>query len=416
MPPETLLPVSDALERIVHTLEVTPAEEVPVSAAVQRVTAAPVHARRTQPPVAVSAMDGYAVRASDVAAVPVRLKRVGSAPAGSAWSGTLAAGQAVRIFTGGPVPDGADTIVIQENVDAEAERDGVWLTVREGAPAGRYIRPAGLDFRDGDRCIAAGRVLTARDVGLAAAMNVPWLMVRRRPRIAVLSTGDEVVRPGEPLGPNRIVSSNSYALAAFIHLCGGEPVVLGIAPDTVDGLQRLARDARGCDMLLTTGGASIGEHDLVRAALAPDRLGPDGLRVDFWRIAMRPGKPLIFGHLGGTPMLGFPGNPVSTLVCGLVFLKPAIEAMLGIAHEPHPPLRARLGCDLDANDRRQDYLRSTLASNGEGERVATPFDRQDSSMLRRLAQADCLVVRPAHDPARSAGEWVEIMELPPGGL
>ena len=416
MPPEPLLPVDAALERILAPLRLMPAEEVPVSAAAGRVTASPVQARRTQPPVAVSAMDGYAVRARDVATVPARLVRVGSAPAGGAYQGTVGPGEAVRIFTGGPVPDGADTIVIQENVDAEAERDGSRLTVREGAAPGRYIRPAGLDFSAGDMCIAAGRILTARDVGLAAAMNVPWLMVRRRPRIAILSTGDEIVRPGELCGPNQIVSSNSYALSAFVRQCGAEPLVLGIAPDTIEGVQDLARDARGADLLLTTGGASIGEHDLVRHALGPERLGPGGLRIDFWRIAMRPGKPLIFGHLGETPMLGFPGNPVSTLVCGMIFLKPAIERMLGVARGPAPAARARLGCDLAANDRRQDYLRATLASNDEGERVATPFDRQDSSMLRRLAEADCLVVRPAHDPPRRAGEWAEILELPPGGL
>ena len=395
-----------------------PGEEVSVDAALGRVLAEPARARRDQPPWAVSAMDGYAVRAADVASVPAALTRIGSAPAGRAFAGTVGPGEAVRIFTGGQVPDGADAIVVQEDADAEAERDGARIEVREGAPAGRYIRPAGLDFRAGETGVPAGRALTARDVGLAAAMNLPWLAVRRRPRVAILATGDEIARPGEELGPGRIVSSNGYALAALVRACGGEPVALGIAPDTVEGIQRMARGARGADLLLTTGGASVGEHDLIQAALGPEALGPDGLEVDFWRIAMRPGKPLIFGRIGGTPMVGLPGNPVSTLVCGLVFVRPAIEAMLGLERPAAPNPRARLARPLAANDRRQDYLRATLSTDAAGERVVDPFDRQDSSMLARLARADCLVPRPPRDPPRAAGEWMETLAFPtgPGGI
>ena len=411
MAADPLLPVVDALERILATIPLMAGEEAPVSAALGRVTAEPVRSRRTQPPVAMSAMDGYAVRAPDVATVPVTLTRVGSAPAGGSHDGTLEAGQTVRIFTGGPVPDGADAIVIQEDVDAESEHDGARITVRESASAGRYIRPAGLDFKAGDVGIAAGRAITARDVGLAAAMNVPWIIVRRRPKVAILATGDEIVRPGEPIGPNQIVSSNSYALSALVRACGGDPVVLGIAPDTIEGIQQLVRGAQGVDLVLTTGGASVGEHDLVQKALGAEAFGPGGLEVDFWRIAMRPGKPLIFGKVGGTPMLGLPGNPVSTLVCGMIFVKPAIEAMLGLKRDTSPPIRARLGDALAENDQRQDYLRATLTMDDNGERTATPFNRQDSSMLARLAQADCLIVRPAHDPARAAGEWMEILPL-----
>ena len=411
MAADPLLPVADALERILAAAPLMAGEEAPVSAALGRVTAEPVRSRRTQPPVAMSAMDGYAVRAQDVTTVPVTLNRVGSAPAGGSYEGTLQAGQTVRIFTGGPVPDGADAIVIQEDVDAESENDGAKIAVREGAAAGRYIRPAGLDFKIGDVGIEAGRAITARDVGLAAAMNVPWIMVRRRPKVAILATGDEIVRPGEPIGPNQIVSSNSYALSALVRACGGEPVVLGIAPDTIEGIQQLVRGARGMDLVLTTGGASVGEHDLVQKALGTDAYGPGGLEVDFWRIAMRPGKPLIFGTVGGTPMLGLPGNPVSTLVCGMIFVKPAIEAMLDLKREAAPPVRARLGSALTENDQRQDYLRATLTTDANGERTATPFNRQDSSMLARLAQADCLIMRPAHDPARSPGDWMEILPL-----
>jgi len=406
---DPLLPVADALARILATVPLMPGEEAPVSAGLGRVTAEPVISRRTHPPVAMSAMDGYAVRAQDVATVPTTLIRVGSAPAGGSHDGALEAGQTVRIFTGGPVPEGADTIVIQEDVDAESETDGAKVIVREGAGAGRYIRPAGLDFRRGDVGILAGRAITARDVGLAAAMNVPWIMVRRRPKVAILATGDEIVRPGEPIGPNQIVSSNSYALSSLVRACGAEPVVLGIAPDTIEGIQQLVRGAQGMDLVLTTGGASVGEHDLVQKALGTDTFGPGGLEVDFWRIAMRPGKPLIFGTVGGTPMLGLPGNPVSTLICGMIFVKPAIEAMLGVEGGVTPPMRARLGAPLDKNDQRQDYLRATLATSPNGEKTATPFNRQDSSMLARLAQADCLIVRPAHDPARERGDWMEIL-------
>lgn len=411
MAAEPLLPVADALERILAALPVMPGEETPVSQALGRVTAEPVLSRRTQPPMAMSAMDGYAVRGEDVATVPVTLTRVGSAPAGGSHDHPVEAGQAVRIFTGGPVPEGADTIVIQEDVDAESESDGARIIVREGASAGKFIRPAGLDFKIGDIGIPAGRAITARDVGLAAAMNAPWIMVRRRPRVAILATGDEIVRPGEPIGPNQIVSSNSYALSALVRACGGEPVVLGIAPDTIEGIQQLVRGARGADLVLTTGGASVGEHDLVQKALGTEAFGPGGLEVDFWRIAMRPGKPLIFGKVGGTPMLGLPGNPVSALVCAMIFVKPAIEAMLDLDSGRIPVARARLGAPLTRNDQRQDYLRATLTIEETGERTATPFNRQDSSMLARLAQADCLIIRPAHDPERASGEWMEILEL-----
>lgn len=408
---DPLLPVDDALARIVAAMPLMPGEEVAVTEALGRVTAEPVRSRRTQPPMAMSAMDGYAVRSEDVAAVPAVLTRVGSAPAGRAYTGTVRAGEAVRIFTGGPVPDGADAIVIQEDVDAESETDGARITIREIATAGRYVRPAGLDFKVGDIGVEAGTAMSARDVGLAAAMNLPWISVRNRPTVAILATGDEIVRPGEPIGPNQIVSSNSYALSALARACGAEPVILGIAPDTVEGIQQLVRGARGADLVLTTGGASVGEHDLVQKALGTEAYGPGGLEVDFWRIAMRPGKPLIFGTIGGTPMLGLPGNPVSTLVCGMIFVKPAIEAMLGLNTDDRRLVRARLGAALPANDQRQDYLRATLAHDENGLRTATPFNRQDSSMLARLAQADCLIVRPAHDPARDAGDWMEILEL-----
>lgn len=397
-----MIPVEEARRRILSAFAPLPAETVGVAQGLGRVLAEDLRARLTQPPAAVSAMDGYAVRAADVATVPAVLRQVGVAPAGSAFAGTVGPGECVRIYTGAPVPAGADAIVIQEDTSVEGER----VTVREAAPAGRYIRPAGLDFRAGDAGLKAGRVLTVRDIGLAAAMNRPWLPVRRRPRIAILATGDEVVMPGDPVGPSQIVSSNGLALAAFVSAWGGEPIQLGIAPDSAEALQRMAEGAAGADLLVTTGGASVGDYDLVRSAL-----GATGLALDFWQIAMRPGKPLMFGRIGGTPLLGLPGNPVSSLVCAVIFLRPALERMLGIGDGTVRTQRAALGRDLPANDRREDYLRATLAPDAQGRLVATPFPRQDSSMLAALAQAQGLVIRPPHAPAARAGDPVDVLPL-----
>jgi molybdopterin molybdotransferase len=347
-------------------------------------------------------MDGYAVRAADVASVPVALKVAGAVPAGQAYPHTVKAGEAVRIFTGAPVPDGADCIVIQE----DTERRGDLVEVREGAPKGRYIRPAGLDFKEGEIGLKAGRKLSVADVGFAAAMNRPWLLVHRRPRVAILPTGDEVVMPGDPVGPNQIVSSNGIALAALVTSCGGVPVHLPIAPDDNSALQRIAAGAAGADLLLTTGGASVGDHDLVRGAL-----GADGLTLDFWTVAMRPGKPLMVGRYRDTPMIGLPGNPVSTLVCGLLFAKPALDRMSGLVEVFPTPLRARLKVPLAENDQRQDYLRATLVRAVDGTLEAAPFEKQDSSMISLLARADCLVIRAPHAPAAQTGDWVEIIPL-----
>jgi molybdopterin molybdotransferase len=403
------MPVADALARITGALQPLAPESVSVADAYGRVLAEDVTARVTQPPTAVSAMDGYAVRAADVADLPVTLRLIGEAPAGAAYEGTVGKGGAVRIFTGAPVPAGADAIVIQE----DTTRDGGGVSVTAGAAAGRYIRPAGLDFSSGDVRLKKGRLLTARDIGLAAAMNVPWLMVTRKPRIALLATGDEIVKPGDALGPNQIVSSNALALAALIKARGGEPIDLGIARDNRASLAAMADGARGADMLITLGGASVGDHDLVQSVL-----GEKGLEVDFWRIAMRPGKPLMFGAISETPMLGLPGNPVSSLVCGLVFVSAAIHAMLGRSGDCLETDTARLGRDLPENDERQDYLRATLTRADDGGLVATPFDKQDSSMLTRLAAAQALVIRPPYAVAACEGTVVPIVriEAPDQGL
>jgi len=397
-----MIPVAEAQERILSVLRPLPAETVSLAAAHGRVLAEDVYARRTQPPVDLSAMDGWAVRSVDVAKVPVSLAIVGEAPAGGAHAGTVGPGEAVRIFTGGPLPQGTDCVVIQENTTY----DDTTVTVSEQAESGLFVRPAGLDFRNQEIGLNAGRHLTSRDIGLAAAMNIPWLSVRRRPRVALLATGDELVRSGEPIGPNQIVASNSLSLAALIETAGGEAFDLGIARDDRDSLSVMAAGAMGADMLVTIGGASVGDHDLIR-----DVLGDDGLDVDFWRIAMRPGKPLIFGAIGATPMLGMPGNPVSSMVCGLIFLRPALFRLLGRSDPPLPTRSVRLGIDLDVNDQRQDYLRARLVADGHDGWHAMPFGKQDSSMISRLAAADCLIVRAPHAPACSAGDTVTVLPL-----
>ena len=402
-----MIPVEEAERRITERFSPVSTEVVALPDALGRVLAEDVAARITQPPTAVSAMDGYAVRASDVAEVPAVLTRIGEAPAGTPFEGSVGPGETVRIFTGGPLPDGADAVVMQEDTEVEGNE----VTVREVAEPGRFVRPAGLDFRAGEVGLAAGRVLTARDVGLAAAMDVPWLTVRRRPIVAILATGDELVMPGEPRTPNQIVSSSGLALAGAVSAWGGVPRFLGIARDTPGSLKSSVSGAPGADLFLTTGGASVGEHDLVQSALADE-----GLEIDFWKIAMRPGKPLIFGALGETPFLGLPGNPVSSLVCALVFLKPVLDRLLGIDRPSATLETASLAADLQENDRRQDYLRATLSQGAGGDLRVTPFSRQDSSMLSRLAHADCLIVRPPHAPAAAAGEPVPVMRFHTDGL
>jgi molybdopterin molybdotransferase len=402
-----VISVEEALSRLLEPLDKLPPEQVAIVDGLGRIVAEDVAARRTQPPFAVSAMDGYAVRAEDLATVPVALRIVAEVPAGAGFDGHVGAGEAARIFTGAPLPAGTDTIVIQEDTQREGDR----VRVLEGAPRGRYVRREGLDFGAGDVLLGSGRRLTARDIGLLAAMNRPWLFVHRRPRIGILSTGDEIVMPGDPIGPHQIVSSNSLALAAFVSACGGMPVSVGNAPDDPAALRRIAAATLGVDLLVTTGGVSVGEHDLVREALAVD-----GFELDFWQIAMRPGKPLMVGRYRGTPMLGLPGNPVSTLVCALLFLKPALDRLSGAALPAEPTPTARLGVALGKNDRRQDYLRSRLARASDGTLEVSPFEVQDSSMMRLLAAADCLVVRPPHAPPAAAGGTVPIIPFPGGAL
>jgi molybdopterin molybdotransferase len=401
-----MLSVDEARDRILGALRPVGAETLALSEAWGRVLAVPVRARLTQPPADVSAMDGYAVRAADAVA-GARLKVIGTAPAGHPFDGPVGPGESVRIFTGAFLPAGADGVLLQENAEAAAG----FVTVNETVQPGRWIRRAGLDFTDGEVLLPAGRKLTARDIGLAAAANHPWLTVYRAPRIGILATGDEISLPGETLSPGGIVSSNAHALAALVRAAGGVPIVLPIARDDVSAIAEAARMAKGCDLLVTTGGASVGEHDLVQQAL-----GPEGFALDFWKIAMRPGKPLIWGRLGETPLLGLPGNPVSSLVCGIVFLWPAIIALGGRPGLLPPLLRASLGADLPANDRRADYLRATLAPGVDGHWVATAFGAQDSSMMKTMARADALLLRAPHAEALAAGSAIDIIVLSELGL
>jgi molybdopterin molybdotransferase len=401
-----MISVEAARDRILADLRATPAEIVALANAWNRVTAEPVIARLTQPPSDVSAMDGYALRAAD-GGLGASLTVIGAAPAGHPFDGQVGPGQIVRLFTGSVVPVGADAILLQE----DATRDGDTVRVNEPVVAGRHIRRAGQDFAVGDIVIPAGRRMTARDVGLAAAANHPWLAVHRRPRVAILATGDEIAMPGEPIPAGGIVSSNSHALAALVRAGGGEPVVLPVAKDTQEAIAAVADAMHGIDLLVTTGGASVGDHDLVMSGLQSR-----GLVVDFWQIAMRPGKPLLFGRLGIVPVLGLPGNPVSALVCSTLFLLPALARMSGLPAAPPPVTRAILGAPLKANDHRADHLRATIATGEGGAPVATPFPLQDSAMLRRLALADALILRAPHAPALPAGAEVSVIRLDSLGL
>ncbi len=414
MPIKLLMKVDEAKERVLRAMPVMPGEEISITEALGRITSCDIYSRRTQPPTALSAMDGYAIRFSDVTDIPSEFIRVGTAKAGGSYPGTLNQNETVRIFTGAPVPPDADTIVIQENVDAENENDGARIIIRQRPQKGRYIRSLGLDFKKGELGISAGKKLTSRDIGLAAAMNIPWLSVRRRPKIAILATGDEIVRPGESINKNQIVSSNSYTLSALVKAAGGDPIVLGIAPDTIDGIQSFFKNTMGADLIITTGGASVGQHDLIQKALGKESFGKDGLDLDFWRIAMRPGKPLIFGQINNTPMLGLPGNPVSTMVCGAVFVRPAIDKMLGIYSDQKSESTALLAEPVPENDEREDYIRAITFINKEGIKVVKAFEHQDSSMMKVLAQANCLIIRPPFDTKRTIGDEVKLIEFKDG--
>jgi molybdopterin molybdotransferase len=398
----SLLPVDEAVRRLLDGVKPTEPEDVALSNAAERVLAQDVKALRTQPPFPASAMDGYAVRTEDAPA-GARLKLLGSSRAGERFPGRFEPGGAVRIFTGAPVPEGADAILIQENAKAE----GSTILVREHVKAGQFIRRAGLDFSAGDVLLKGGRVLDPRAVALAAAMGYGAVPVRRRPRVAILANGDELVPPGDTPGPDQIISSNGVGLTALARGYGADAIDLGIAPDSADRIGDYVGKASGADVLVVIGGASVGDHDLVQKALTAK-----GMVLDFWKIAMRPGKPLMVGRLEAMRVLGLPGNPVSAFVCSEIFLKPLIRAMLGLPAEVSTETVA-LGASMPPNDNRQDYVRARLSAKN-GQRVVTPFPVQDSSMLATFTAADALVIRPIRAPAAQAGEAVPILVLRAG--
>ncbi|HEY4855897.1 MAG TPA: gephyrin-like molybdotransferase Glp [Xanthobacteraceae bacterium] len=399
-----LISVEEALSRVLANVEPLPAQSVPLTKAYGRVLAVDLQALRTQPPADVSAMDGYAVRAADVAAIPARLKVVGEVAAGHPFSGSIGPRQAARIFTGGILPAGADAIVIQENT--AREDDTVVVTV--SAARGKHVRVEGLDFRRGAVLLHQGRRLSDRDLALAAAMNHARMRVHRAPRLAVLATGDELVMPGSDLNPGEIVYSNGYSTMAIAAREGCEVLDLGIVPDRVGDTVAAVRRARelGSDILVTSGGASVGDYDLVQSSL-----GQEGLALSFWKVALRPGRPMLHGRLGSMHVLGLPGNPVSAYVCSVLFLVPLLRRLAGRS-DIEPVLEsAVLGRDLPQNDERADYLRAELSSGPDGLLVATPALLQDSSMLCPLAAADCLLVREPHAPAAAKGSPCKVLLL-----
>ena len=400
-----MLSVADALARVLADARALPPIEAGLISAHGRVLADDVKALRTQPPAAVSAMDGYAVRAADVVSIPTNLRVIGEVAAGRPFEQAVGPGQAVRIFTGGVVPSGADTIVIQEH----ATRVGDQVAITRSSSRGRHIRVEGLDFRAGDVLLARGRRLTGRDLTLAAAMNHPTVPVHREPKMALLATGDELVPPGSNPGPGQIVYSNGFALRAMAQAQGAQVIDLGLAPDRLDETIAAVRRAReaAADVLVTTGGASVGEYDLVQQAFAAE-----GMTLSFWKVAVRPGRPLMHGRIGDMHVLGLPGNPVSAFVCGLLFLIPLLRALSGRSDINLPVESAVLGASQPANDERADFLRAILKRDPGGQLVATPFPTQDSSMVGVLAKANCLVVRDHYAPAAEAGTACTIVRIP----
>ncbi|MBY5539727.1 molybdopterin molybdotransferase MoeA [Rhizobium leguminosarum] len=401
-----LLPVAEALNRLLSRARpVAASETLPLAEAEGRVLAADLTAGLTQPPFNASAMDGYALRREDAPEPGAVLKVIGMSSAGHGFEGSVGQGEAVRIFTGAPVPRGADSVLLQE--DAEKIEGGIRTNfpVRQG----QHVRPRGQDFAEGEAVLSAGTVLDFSRLTVAAGMNRPDVEVLRRPLIAILATGDELLPPGSTPGPSQIIASNTFGIAALARKAGADVLDLGIVPDDkakITAAIGTARDAK-VDVIVTLGGASVGDHDLVQATMIEA-----GMQLDFWRIAMRPGKPLMVGSFGETHVLGLPGNPVSSLVCSLLFLEPLIRRLASL-----PPVRREVtvaaAVTLRANDHRQDYIRAKLSKSVAGQWLAEPFGKQDSSMMKVFAAADCLVIRPPHAGELPAGAPCPVMLLRP---
>jgi molybdopterin molybdotransferase len=390
-----VITTSEALALLFALTAPMPVEEILLRHANGRVLARDVSAERTQPPFAASSMDGYAVRRAEVEP-DAMFKVIGEAAAGHRFEGALRAGQAVRIFTGAPVPDGADFVVIQE----DTTRRGDLITLGHSIREKNNIRPAGGDFTVGDS-LSAPRRLVPADIALLAAMNIARVPVYRRPLVAILATGDELVQPGEAPGPDQIIASNTYGLAAMLEDLGAQPRLMPIARDTEASLRRSFELARGADLIITIGGASVGDHDLVGPVAAAM-----GMEQAFYKVAMRPGKPLMAGRLEGAAMVGLPGNPVSAMVCGVIFVAPMIRAMLGLGQHAAPRRRLPLAADIPANGPREHYMRAVVEDGS-----VTAETRQDSALLSVLARANALLIRPPNDPVQAAGSMVEITDL-----
>ncbi|MDP1700110.1 MAG: molybdopterin molybdotransferase MoeA [Aestuariivirga sp.] len=393
-----LLPVEEARARILSKVRPLAPENVPLAQALGRILRKPLNAKRDQPPFNSSAMDGYALRSEDNM---TEFIVIGTSAAGHAFKGKLKSGEAVRIFTGAPVPATSDAVVIQENTTAS----GRTIKILQGVRAGQNIRPRGLDFRKGETLLPAAIRLNARDIGLAAAMNCSIVSVRKIPVVAVIATGDELVLPGGKPRPDQIVSSNSNALAAMAESLGANVINGGIVRDDLKATERAILKMARADVIVTTGGASVGDHDFIQQALKNT-----GVKIDFWKIAMRPGKPFMYGRRGKQQVLGLPGNPVAALVCARLFLKPLLDFLQGLPVEEEVTM-ARLGTSMPANDSRQDYVRASLEIAPDGPRTATPYGKQDSSMQRTFRDANCLIIRPPNAPAAGIGDLVPILNL-----
>ncbi len=396
-----LMPVETAREIILKSVGPLTIETIPLSNALGRVLAKPIYAKRDQPPFAASAMDGYAIKHADTSLLPATFNIIGTSAAGNGFKGTLRHGTAVRILTGAPLPKGADTVVIQENT----KRDGDILQIFEDTPKGKNIRRPGLDFAKGDLLVPANTILSPRDIGLLAASNAANIKVYRRPKIVLFTTGDELVLPGERPRADQIVSSNSHALAAMLQSFGVEVVNLGIVKDDLKATIAAVKKGLGSDVLLTTGGASVGDHDYVQEAFKSC-----GVKIGFWKIALRPGKPFMYGRKGKTHVMGLPGNPVSALVTARIFLKPLLNAFANLP-TVEPVTTASLQGSLPANDVRQDYLRAHMTIAADGKRTVSPVATQDSSMQRTMQSSQALIIRPPNAAEAQNGENVPVLLL-----
>ena len=397
-----MISVEEAIEEIRSNVQNTDLEEIDLIDSYGRVLGKEFFAAVSHPPQNVSSMDGYACNISDIKDAHTTLKVIGEIKPGEKFHGKINKGETARIFTGGTVPDGANIIVIQENVSVKEN----YILINNYDLNNTFIRNKGLDFFRGDAVNKVGKQINSCDIGLAAAMNVTKLMVRKKPKISIISTGDELVELGTKANSHQIISSTSLSLSMLAKKYGAKTFDLGIAKDNETSINNLIDKTSGSDLIVTIGGASVGDHDLVKSTLAKK-----GLKIHFWKIAMRPGKPLMFGSLNGVPIISLPGNPVSSIVCSIIFLSHAIHSMMARTDQCIEKKIGYLSRELKQNDSRQDYLRSQITKCEEGKTLIAPFIKQDSSMISTLAKADCLAIRPPNATAAKIGEQIEFIPI-----